>query len=184
VNVDPREAIGVLGMLAEEDPPAASPKDYFDQVSLVVAGTIEEFGNGRVYDGKKATDPGAVPTALVRVRVSDVVKGSVDQPILYIELTRNGWPIEEFTEAIPAGSQIVLYLNRAPLGGGELIIGEEEAEAPPGTQYWSPAGLKAMAIATGDVGVVLPLAGVALPDESCLTSYRISRPSAAAAIDP
>lgn len=164
--VDVKQAVQAFRVFTDEVP-VDSPIDYLPRAKLVVTGVVEDFTPGRIIGAEEISSPLAYPMVTMHVATTEVIKGEMPPgDMTYVELPLNGYDVEHFKEALPQGTIVALYLWPASLEGGGLIVGNESAGLPPGSQLWVPSGSEAIVVATGEPGVLLPGTGQVLPGKT------------------
>jgi len=139
-------------------------------IRSIVVGTVEGFSSGPLFPATKQ-DAHPVPTLVMAVRVSQVLKGDVDpNSMVYVQL----WGASDArtaADAVPRGSVVGLYLEPAPqVSDPELLVQEPDAGRPDGEPVWL-TGAAGLVIANGpDGGVALPRVH-ALDSKSVFTEY-------------
>lgn len=165
-GVDVQQAARAFRVFTDEVP-VDSPVEYLPRAKLVVTGTVKDFTLGRIMDAEDISSPLAAPRVTMQVATTEVIKGEMAPgDMTYVELPLNGYDVEHFKEVLPPGTSVGLYLWPANLEGGELIVGNESAGLPPGSQLWVPSGSEAIVVATGETGVLLPGTGEVLPGKT------------------
>lgn len=158
-DVDAQRVLDVVPCGVYDYSPFDSPTDLADlpEIELVVSGRVLGFAEGPIYHAETIHDVQASPTVVMRVHVENVMKGEAPSSgIVYVALVRCV-SLEAYSAALPADTQVGLYLDAAPVEDGSFTMGNEAAGRPAGEPLWQ-VGPQAFIVADGDDGgVVFPL---------------------------
>lgn len=151
-DVDAQRVLEVGGCVIYNYAPVDSPTDLAErnEIELVVSGRVLGFAEGPpMYH--------ASPTVVMRVDVENVMKGEAPSSgTVYVALLRCNSP-EAYSAALPAGTQVGLYLDAGPVEGGNSTVGNKAEGRAAGEPLWG-VGPQAFIVADGDDdGVVFPL---------------------------
>lgn len=151
-DVDAQRVLRVVPCGVYRYNPLDSPTElpaHDPEIELVASGRALGFAEGPSYQ--------ASPTVVMSVRVEEVMKGEAPSSgTVYVALERCS-PLEAYSAALPADTNVGLYLSPAPVEDGSSTLGNNSAGRPAGVPLWQ-VGPQAFIVADGDdEGVVFPL---------------------------
>ncbi len=128
------------------------------RIKVVVVGAIESYADGpKIQTGEKPDDRYDVPTLVMKVAVSEVIKGAAPQAgFTYVQL-RVLADEQAAAKALPRGTKVALYLENPPQSDPTLVVRDPGAGRPEGEPVWlvSPLAFVVADETTG--GILLPL---------------------------
>ncbi len=129
------------------------------EIELVVTGRVQGFEPGPIYFAESLDDPEAEPNVVMSVTVDEVLKGDIQVGSTVYVAREDEKPLAAYSEALPPGTVVGLYLDAAPEEGDRegFVVGNENAGHPAGEPLWQ-VGPQAFIVADGeDGGVIFPI---------------------------
>lgn len=165
-NVDKQAVADLWDSILYDYTPVDNSSDLVDsaEIKLAITGRVIGFAEGPILFAESADDPEAALNVVMSVEVDEVFKG--DRPAsgkVYVRLDATQ-SLEHFTQALPPGTLVALYLDPSPAEQGNLIIGNDGAGRPQGEDLWQ-VGPQGFVVADGaNGGVVFPIDPQIAPD--------------------